>query len=304
VDAPFGTVLVLGPRSVIALESATGATAFRLAGIFPTSMLVGSSVAALDLATQHLFVIEVTGQQPSVVFSMMTLDARTGAVLRRTPLAQYERPMDLALDSASGRIYLSTFRAKDPYAQNPAGRIAVFDTRSGTLLASDDAAGGAHYQLGVDTRHGRLVTETLAGLRLLDSRTGAVLHTSPLEDSGPLAVDSATGRALVAGTTDAGILQLFSTESGAQIARLSYQPQPAQVLDDAADGLLLILVQSTINSKGILTVVDGRSGRVVHTIQEGGVYAGPMVLDPGHHRLLVGNPGEGTIAAYDLQTLR
>lgn len=96
-DVPLARVFVTGQQSLVALGSATGMTAFRVHGLFAGPDIGQGTFFALDLATQHLFVVSAVVKKSSVAFTVLTLDARTGAVVRRTPLNTNEMVQDLVL---------------------------------------------------------------------------------------------------------------------------------------------------------------------------------------------------------------
>ena len=116
--------------------------------------------------------------------NVSVFDARTDALLPTVPLLTL--PTAIAVDTRTGRAF----------ASDAGGTVSVIDTRR--LSALRDVTVGASPLMALDARRGRVLVASASGLRLLDTRSGALVGIYQRAWS-PLAVvvDERTGRALV-----------------------------------------------------------------------------------------------------------
>ncbi len=152
----------------------------------------------------------------------------------------------------------------------------------------------------VDAPAGRLyVMDHLDGvLRVIDTATGALVQRIAAGGSGPLAVDTGSGRLFVAAAwngpdhsgvyTDHAVVRVFDGRSGALVRTiaLGVDEDVLALLADGAraegGGRVVALCAS------VALVLDARSGAVLHRIRAGATpYAAAAALDPARGRAFV-----------------
>lgn len=200
--------------------------------------------------------------QPGATLSVF--DTATGAFVQGRDIGAVFGRRSLAADERTGRTFIGTVI----FGPNGAlsGGVAVFDTRTGTLLRTV-AVPAPPGDLVVDEQDGRVfisglgLTNAYAPPRLhagvvtmLDANSGAVLHSSTVGVApGPLAVDARHHHVLV---VTGGAVDAAGNPSGA----------------------------------GTVAVLDARSGAVVRTITAG-MAPGDIALDERANRAFVLNFG-------------
>lgn len=209
---------------------------------------------AVDRRTGHLFLAN-TGDD-----TMRLLDARSGLPLRTVALSGGV-PQALAVDTQTGRAFVGSTGGQ--------GSVDVLDTRTGQTMRT--------LQLGRSVRMvlaapgvGRVLVAGDGLMRLLDARSGALLHTlkAPLV---PLLVDEPNQRVLA---WSAAGLRLLDARSGAPRGPLAIDGRslapvwPEDVALDTSTGRIVVAAQfdDARGPAGRLFVLDGRSGRVVRTL--------------------------------------
>jgi len=201
-DAATARVFVPGPRGVSIVDATDG----HILGTVAVPSNPNDIVA--DVRTERVFVLGA-----SVV---STLDARNGHLLRSVSLGMLP-PALLTVADGVGRVFVSGLNG-----------LAVLDARTGALVRTV-AAALDRGPIMVDKRRGRAFIVTNEGavgnvaatLRILDARTGAVLHrvTFPRAGSfGAVVVDQGSGHVFV--TTDHRIIML-DAGSGTILRRIT-----------------------------------------------------------------------------------
>ncbi len=120
-----------------------------------SSRTMHSSPVAMadDERLGHVFVVNADGFGQPVVGSVSMFDARTGTMLRTTPVGKIAKA--IAVDQSSSRVFV--VNAAD-------GSVSVLDARSGRLLRSI-VVGGHPLAVVVDERTGRAVVVADGGER-------------------------------------------------------------------------------------------------------------------------------------------
>jgi len=209
------------------------------------------------------------------------------------------------------------------------GTASVFDATNGVLLSSVRI--GLHLglplgrALAVDETAGRVFvlssnfpTNASGDLYVLDSRSGALLSTRTLNTLPTgVAVDSGAGRAFV--TTlgpvkhtggglvpvGAGGVSILDMRRGAIVRTIAAGVASFGVASDAHSGHVLVTNVGTLDGDGSgtfdgagsVTILDGRTGRVLHTVSSG-VFPAQIVVDARRGRAFVVNNG-GPVRAHD-----
>lgn len=139
--------------------------------------------------------------------TVVVLDAHSGAILRRLPGGSpYDDLGSIGIDPGTNRVFAANWLGRS---------VDMLDGASGRLLRSVPL-GGVPYQVVVDARRHRAAVNlgasamsSLQRIAILDTRTGALLHTISIpQNGGPLALDPGTGHlivttnALLSGPTD------------------------------------------------------------------------------------------------------
>ena len=179
----------------------------------------------------------------------------------------------MAVDETAGRVFLAPF---------PTGStLSILDARTGASLRTV-TLGGSIVGLAVDETGAGVLVETAAphryGVSILDPRSGAIRHTTIL--------------------------------GGASIVRAIPLLQPGQTLSaglvvDERTGHAFVITGgtnrsgSTLSGHGRVTMLDARSGRVLHTAT---IAAFPIaaVVDTRAGRLLVADGTHGPVNAVSV----
>jgi len=211
------------------------------------------------------------------------------------------------------------------------GTLNVFDATSGRLLSSARIG----LQLGFPTGRAVAVDETAGrafvlssnfpttasgDIYVLDSHSGALLSTRALSSLPTgVAVDSGAGRAFVTtlgpvkhtggggGLVPAGVggVSILDARRGAIVRTIVAGVGSFGVASDAHSGHVLVTNVGTLDDSGSgtfdgagsVTILDGRTGRVLHTVSSG-VFPAQIVVDARRGRAFVVNNG-GPVRAHD-----
>ncbi len=220
----------LGAGTLSMLDARTGALIRRVSlGIHPVT-------AAVDGRTRRVFVVNggPIGRAGLSAGAVTVLNADTGGVLRTVMVGQGAGA--IAVDERTVRVFVTNEGSHD---------VSILDARTGTVLQTVGV--GFPRDVAVDERVGRVVVANGAPgtVSLLDATNGAVLHTLDVGgDPDAVAVDARTSRAFVTGT---------GTNNG-----LYRQLQSIGLIRAALP-----------NDYGYVTILDTRSGRVLHTVHVG-----------------------------------
>jgi len=265
------------PGSLFVLDASTGAVVRRTSlGHDPQGLL-------LDRHTGHVF---VTYQDIAERYywlqtsTLYMLNARTGRVLRVSPLVQPGYVASAAVDEQTGRAFLLL-------TGRLASTMAIVDTGTGAILRMTPM-GRRAIRLGVDERAGRVfVLNTRqdahayfseSDLTTFDARTGRLLRTVDLR------------RAMVDGMiVDTPAQRVFLVSSGVQnrYEHLDRKQASLKVLD-VASGTLVHALAGTYADNAL---VDEHTGHLVIT-RLGGMDSTGRPLGPGQVVALDGRSGQ------------
>jgi len=148
------------------------------------------------------------------------------------------------------------------------------------------------FALEVDQRRGRVVVlmcDILSScapagrVQILDGRTGRLLHTVAVPlGPGALVVDARTGAVVVAHAYDNSV-SLVDAAGGRVVRTLPLGLPPYALAVDQRRGRIVVLTRaspwpSTTATADLVTVLDGRTGRLMHTVAIG-ADASALALD-------------------------
>jgi DNA-binding beta-propeller fold protein YncE len=273
-----------------AVDEQTG-RAFVISEGFAGAGLVG----VLDTRTGRLLRIVNIGQVPDgqilvdtrrervfvPVFSQIgnnghvsVLDARSGRPL--STIAAGKGPVWMAMDARTGRAFVIGGSSRG---------LRVLDTRNGHLLRTDLA--GLHPRIPVvDDRAGRAFVLTDAGMSVLDTRSGAVLHTVALGQrrlAGLPLLDARSGRVFVvigslAAGPQPGTVFVLDVRSGAVVRRVALGGSPGAVAVDERAGCVVVLTGGLPGTINHVSILDARTGALLRRLRVG-VAANGMAVD-------------------------
>jgi len=234
---------------------------------------IGFGVLAIEGSGPHLVVARSSaGWLGGPRWSVDVVDVAQERLLRHIPLpgtgfvAPYHPPL---FDEARGRAYVDV----GSYGYGVSW-MATIDTRRGTLLRATTTGAGFD-AIAEDTRTGRVFTTALGALRTVTTRTpgGGTSRTQvPAGIGGLRVLDAGSGVLLRSMPIGVGTTDVAVDERRGRVYVLSIGAA------DARGGL---------TRRGMLSVVDERSGQVVRTLAVGSVPL-TLALDRRHDRLLVG----------------
>lgn len=239
------------PGSLITLDASTGAVVRKtVLGHDPQRLL-------LDRRTGHVFVTYQDIVERYYWLEKTTLymlDARTGRVLRASPLALPGYVASAAVDEQTGRAFLLL-------TGRLASTMVMVETGTGVVLRTTPT-GGRALSLGVDERAGRLFVVNIrqdaheyfseSDLKTFDARTGTLLRTVDLRRA---VVD----RMIV----DTPARRVFLLSSGVQnrYEHLDYKQASLKVLD-VTSGMLVRALAGLYDDNAL---VDERTGHLIIT---------------------------------------
>jgi len=261
------------------LDTTTGALLYTVA--LGTASGIGTSTVAVDRRAGRVFVAreDPTSGDSSGVVSV--LDARNGAVLRRTTL-----PRLPTVSTSAGTLLARTTMGIDERTGHAfiaipgANTVAVLDTHSGALLRTI-GVGMAPGDLAVDAPRGRVVVANsgAATVSILDAASGRVLRTVVVSGvPTALAVDEQTGRAfvtlrgatdrrgaLVMGTSHVAVLDV---RTGRVLRTVAVPATPSVVAVAAGTGRVFV-AGAVSSGDGRVSMLDAVTGRLLHTSMVG-----------------------------------
>jgi len=264
------------PRMLVrVLDTTTGG----LVGAVPLGMAggIGTSAVGVDQRAGRAFVARENPPGGDSSGAVSVLDARSGAVLRRTTFPR--RPTartspdtllartTMAIDERTGHAFI---------AIPDANAVAVLNTHSGALLRTS-GVGIAPSDLAVDARSGRVVVANSGDttVSVLDAASGRVLRTIVVSGvPTALAVDEQTGRAFVTlrGATDrrgalvmgTGHVAVLDVRTGRVLRIVAVPATPSVVA--VAEAMGHVFVGGAVSSgDGRVSMLDAATGRLLHT---------------------------------------
>ncbi len=260
---PFAPGTVSGGTTPLrAIDPGTGRTV-RTINLPGGGQGFGWGTLAIDGRGTRLVVARTLFGPSRVSPSMDVVDLTRGRLLRHTPLpgAGGGYYTSALIDEARGRAVLRT-----------GAGVAVLDLRSGALLRVTPLGAG----LGTiveDTRTGRVFTTTLGAMRTVTTRTsnGSSSTSVPAGVGSLQTLDARTGALLHTLPIDLATTGVMVDERRGRVYVLSV---------GAADA------HNELTRPGTLSVVDERSGQVVRTLATGAVPFS-LTLDRRADRLLL-----------------
>lgn len=258
----------------------------------PSALAIQPTALGSDAQSGHIFLAGVS-LTPQRQASVLMLNGQTGQVLHTTVFTGTARPTWLAIDAATGRVFVTLIEGgASSYA------LATLETTTGALLRT--APVGLPVALGpksptvlqsvvlsrarvaVDAAAGRVVTlnpmsvnnQPHSSLSLLDARTGAVTRTVALsitDSPDALAIDSQTGNAFITTTTDKVLT--YSPARGRIIQSTTVAPRPAALAVDGAAGRVLV---ASSGPPSAISILDTHNGQLLATIP----LSTPLFLSP------------------------
>jgi len=331
VDTQTGRAFIGDQSSgrVDVLDTATG-TLVRTVAVapFPAGTQVDDLTA--DERLGRVFVLSAPGLgSPLLRGYVSALDARSGRLLRTTPVALGGALGWLAVDSRARRVFVLGFPDYLPVGTTPdpvrdAVRVSVLDALSGRLvralalpLPPQPLGSGAFVgsPLGVDQPTGRVFVSRFDGtLGVLDAASGQLLHTVTVRgrrrattvttwDEDAPVVDARTNRVFV-GDALRGTLSMLDAASGRLLGATSLPVAvypSAPVVDERAGRVFVV------DGAGV-SVLDAGTGRLLHRVVVGrNVPRFPslnVVVDARHGRAFVVARREGTVGVLDSRSGR
>lgn len=203
------------------------------------------------------------------------LDATTGRLVRRASIGQSLPGQTIAVDEKTSRAFVLTANLN-----GDSGTVCVFDTHSGTLVRTVPLD-SLPASIAVDATLGRAFIATIGP-------TTPVAVTSGYR---PLAQ-----RSTLPVSTGPGSLTTLDARSGVVIRSTQVGFAPGAVAVDAPHHHILVAAVGAMDNSGIplgpglLSVVDSRSGAVLHTVPVG-VAPGDIAVDERAQRAIVLNMG-------------
>jgi DNA-binding beta-propeller fold protein YncE len=285
VDRPTGHVfLSSGGDATISMLDARSGSVLRTV----TDSDDSTRDIAVDERTNQVFV----GHRDSSTVTV--LDGRTGSILRH--LSVCVGPFAVAVSERTGHLF----------AKCNDGTTDMLDARTGRVLHRT-ANGGAWCRAYVDELTNRVFeTEGPAVTDVLDAQTGAHLTAlpaiTPFDCFDDLAVDNRSGRIYVGlGGANPGdntainssVVVVLDGRTAAVLHRFPVSTNPLALAVDSLTGRILVGSVGALDSNGVPTgngmvsVLDGTTGRILRTLQVGFNPSDIVVDGPARRALVV-----------------
>jgi len=260
---------------------------------------------AVDEASNHVFV----GHRD--IPTVTILDARTGAIVRHIPacsrsVSQAAKVLPRYLFATGSFALAASARTHHIFAKCNNGTMDMLDARTGRVLRTSPIAPGEFGYVFVDEHTNRVFSSSNsnpATIDMLDARTGAHLHTiANVNAVTTPTVDERTGRVYAAlggpGVPGASVttsqIALLDGWTGAIVRRIRVADNPTVVAIDSRTGHIFVASVGAVGpgseptGYGILSVLDGASGALLHRVSIG-IFPASMAVDPAAKRVLVDN---------------
>jgi YVTN family beta-propeller protein len=264
--------------TVSMLDASTGTV------LTTTAVVPYPDTLAIAMKAGRVFV--ASGVVPMNPDRVDVLDARSGRLLRTVAVGRGTHAV--AADERSGHVFVTN--ALD-------NSVSMVDARSAAVLRTI-AVGPSPLAVTVDEHLGHAFVLN-AGPRyhgyssgyntvnLLDTRSGAVLHTVSVGiGASALAVDARSGYAFVANSGD-GTMSVLDARTGTVVHNVNLRLHPAALAVDARSGHVFV---ANAYDRSV-SIVEARSGRVLRTLS---VALNPwsIAVDQRADRVLVSTGGE------------
>jgi len=272
----------------------------------------GIPAVAVDRRGMRVFVADARMTAPDAGI-LRALDGASGVQLRAVSF--HTQPTAAAVDGRAGRVFVVGGGAsgcagatcwRDPDV------VRMFDARTLRLLRTVPVDSDPQ-DVTTDERSGRAFVTSLTAVWILDARTGRVVRkVNGVRQV--LAVDARTHRAFV--TRIGGFVGMLDTVTGRDLGstgiRASIQVAggtPAAV--DAATDHVFVLdngrgTTGAPRRSAAVSVLDGASGRLLHTIPVGrvGTLSSAITLAPERHEAFVADELANTVSVLDTRRWR
>lgn len=244
--------------------------------------------------------------------AVSVLDAARGVVVCTFRVGV--NPTDIAVDARARHVFvLNSGRLTQDYVHFPTGSVSVLDARDPRCLSGQGArhpwpalhtvvVGYNPYAVTVDERIEHAFVINGDALRVLDTTSGALLHTATAPPTSPpldaMAVDTRRGEVVVTGYEPSGI-HLFAAGSGEPTRTARVGSHARAVAVDSQTGRIFVADQSS--EPGVVNVLDAGSGRVVGTTPVGR-FSVKVVVDELTERAFVLNGFDDSVSVLDART--
>jgi len=303
VDTTSGRVIV-GTVDRIAFGRAQGRVTIvdaRTGAVLRTvSMAAPPALLALNPVDGRIVVVSRAGAAMSQVY---LLDPTSGLASRGVLIGT--TPGAIAIDGGADRAFIAGgggSGANGVYPYTVPSRVVMLDLRTMRVLHTT-SVGPSPTDIAVDDGSGRVAVATAAGLHVLDAASGALLRTFPRLTQ-LLAVDQRTNRIVVA--DDAGRVFLLDARTGrlgSAVPMVGAAPAPGGVAIDERTGHVVLLTRGAINGSGIVMtmglvrILDGTTGRVLHTASVDGQSA--ILALWGDRAVIAAYDGGASVTLFD-----
>ena len=209
-----------------------------------------------------------------------------------------ESPEEVVADPVHGTVYVT---------ESGADQVAVIDTTTESVVKTIDV-GDQPMGLAIDPEAAYVYVANLAvgsggSVSVIDTSKQSVAHTIPLGE-GALPFDVAVDReahTLFVTENGTNAVGVVDTRTWKVVDTIPMGAEPSHIAVDPEVG------EAYVATGGTLTVIDTRSPQVLATLDHLPARAasgpvGMVATDPTAGRLLVANPGNGTVSVVDTRT--
>lgn len=208
-------------------------------------------------------------------------------------------PCAIAVDAQIHRAFVANCKS---------ATVSVLDTGTGALLRTVVLSQGVG-DVAVDGSAQRLVvlgsTTTGAGLmRILDARTGTVLHTAHVgPDPLALGIDERAGHVFVLSFSPGSLVHevtVLDLQSGAVVRTVPVGLNAQTLAVDAPTGHVFV-PGSTLSITGVVHVLDARTGHVLRVVPVGRSPQA-IAIEVRARRVFVANLNSGSVSVLDARS--
>lgn len=310
---------------VSVLDSATGAVMHTVSlgvvtfglGNNVVASPMGAPVIATDEQTGHVFILSDgtldRSGAPLGPGTVSMLDATTGRVLRTVRVGI--GPAAVVVDARTARVFV---------VSHGDARLSVLDARTGRVLESVNAGIANPVAVAVDANNHRVFVSGVgdgvaqhAGMAMFDGQSVVHLSIVPLNGVAPtFGVDGRANRLVIGYSVDryTSYIETRDATTGALIRRVLELGPPSYPLavDISTGQAILYGTPSYQGSVTFVTVLDTRSGRILHTTRVSqstygsALATGAINTVTGHALVATIDTGatQGYVAEIDMRTGR
>jgi len=305
-----------GPGSIDVLDATSG----DLQRVIPTGMFPHAMV--VDERHGRAFVLNADAPSRRMGTSLSVVDTRAGREIRKVPLAGASMTLTLAIDHATGHVFLD--QPSGPARRLPNGSIqyapndrlqildaatarpirtiplgfspiaTVVDERHGRVIAIGRAKSGTGRAVALDTRDGHTLWATTVGLAPLSVAVDTRQDRVFMGDSGRAVCTARMGYCRMLST-----VSTLDGRTGQLLRTAGVGQNPNTIVADEATGRVFALNEGNNEGDiGTVSVLDARDGHVLRTTTVGDQPNGAAV-DTRHGRVFVADGGSGTVSVLD-----